>query len=187
MLQVLYGLAFAWLAYASWNSPLSAGKTAALVSALVALQNIALAPIIALSDNQAGMLMLSNSADYISLPLGALVVLHYSLNWQWQPAIWGRVFLGLAATFELGRRMGYNQDYLLIIVAVWVGVLLTSAALFAQRWQPSQRAILAICGTYLAWMLYSQGPYAMPLVMQAAQTTLFVALLSIYKPTQNAS
>ena len=182
MLQLLYGLAFIWLAYASWNSPIAAGKTAGLVALLIALQNIALGPMIALTPDNAGMIMLRNSADYISLPLGALVVLHFSQGWQWQASTWGRVFLGLAATFELARRTGFNDDYLLIIVGVWVAILLASAGLFYQNWQQNQRAILFICGGYLAWMLFSQGTNAMPFVIQAAQTTLFVALLTIYKP-----
>ena len=180
MLPIVYGLAFTWLAYVCWQSSVTAHKTVALASLFIALQNWAVSPLISLSQDHVGMLMLNNSANYISLPLVALAVLHYSLAWQWQTATWGRIFLGLAALFELGRRTDLNADYLLIIIGLWVAVLVTSAGLFGRRWRNNQRLILAICGIYVAWMLYSYGPFNIAQVLHAAQATVLVALLIIY-------
>jgi hypothetical protein len=180
MLPLVYGLTFAWLAYVCWQSHVTAHKTVALASVFIALQNWALSPLIGLPQDHVGMLMLSNCANYISLPLIALAVLHYGLAWQWQTATWGRIFLGLAASFELGRRTGLNADYLLVIIGLWVAVLVTSAGLFARQWNNIQRLVLAICGLYLAWMLYRHGPFNMAQVMYAAQATALVALLIIY-------
>ncbi|MDP6967912.1 MAG: hypothetical protein QGG88_02230 [Gammaproteobacteria bacterium] len=181
MLSLVYGLAFAWLAYNCWHSHVSAAKTAALAALFIALQQVAISPLLNLSPDHSSMLMLSNGVNYISLPLVAMVVLHHSLGWQWQAATWGRIFLGLAAMFELGRRSGLNADYLLVIIGLWIAVLVTSAGLFTHHWNNSQRIILAISGLYLAWILYSYGPFNMAQVLYAAQATVFIALFIIYR------
>lgn len=181
MLPIIIGFAFAWLAYTCWQSQVPSNKTAALASLFIALQQITHAPLINLSADHAGMLMLSNSVSYISLPLIVLVVLHFSLAWQWQTATWGRIFLGLAALFELGRRTGLNADYLLVIIGLWIAVLVVSAGLLSQQWSISQRVILAGCGLYSAWVLYSYGPYNMDYVLSVTQVTAFIILFIIYR------
>lgn len=48
---------------------------------------------------------------YVGFPMMALVLLDLTLGWQWQRATWGRIFLALAALFELMRRAEAGTDY----------------------------------------------------------------------------
>ena len=45
-----------------------------------------------------------NLSLYVGFPMMALIMLDVAMGWQWQRATWGRIFLALAAMFELMRR-----------------------------------------------------------------------------------
>jgi hypothetical protein len=52
-----------------------------------------------------------NLSLYVGFPMMALVSLDLALGWQWQRATWGRIFLALAAMFELMRRAEAGNAY----------------------------------------------------------------------------
>ncbi len=182
MIQLLFALACAWLARVCWRSELPGAKTAALATALIAVFGFLQSPLLGLPKQHTGLIMADNAAHFISLPLVSLIVLHYCRDWHWQAATWGRIFLGLAAMFELGRQMGFNDHYLLILCGAWVAALVSAATMFAPRWQSGQRALLGACGIYVGWLMFNHGASDIHLVTQAAHATAFIALFSIYKP-----
>ena len=53
----------------------------------------------------------NNLGLYVGFPMMALVLLDLVLGWKWQKATWGRIFLGLAAMFELMRRAESGNSY----------------------------------------------------------------------------
>ncbi|MCO4837810.1 MAG: hypothetical protein KC426_06940 [Oceanospirillaceae bacterium] len=61
-----------------------------------------------------------NLSVFVGLPMLALVLLDLMLNWGWQKATWGRIFLALAAMFEVMRRAdaGNNYTHFIFIVCI---------------------------------------------------------------------
>jgi hypothetical protein len=53
----------------------------------------------------------NNLIVYVGFPMMSLVLLDLALGWQWLRATWGRIFLALAAMFELMRRAESGTDY----------------------------------------------------------------------------
>jgi hypothetical protein len=53
----------------------------------------------------------NNLSVYVGFPMMSLVLLDLALGWQWLRATWGRIFLALAAMFELMRRAESGTDY----------------------------------------------------------------------------
>lgn len=186
MIQLLFALACAWLATVCWRSERPAAKTAALTSAFIALFGILQSPLLGLPKTHVALVMADNAAHFISIPLASLIILHHCRDWHWQAATWGRIFLGLAAMFELGRQMGFNGDYLLVICGAWIAALVSAASMFAPRWQTGQRALLGACGVYLGWLMFKHGANDIHLVTQAAHATAFMALFSLYRPSPAA-
>jgi hypothetical protein len=52
-----------------------------------------------------------NLTVFVGLPMMALVLIDFTKQWQWQLVTWGRIFLGLAAMFELLRRAESGNNY----------------------------------------------------------------------------
>ena len=52
-----------------------------------------------------------NLSLYVGFPIMALIMLDVAMGWQWQRATWGRIFLALAAMFELMRRAENGAAY----------------------------------------------------------------------------
>ena len=186
MIQLLFALACGWLATVCWRSELPAAKTAALASAMIAVFGILQSPLLGLPADHTALIMADNVAHFISLPLISLIIVHHCQGWNWQAATWGRIFLGLAAMFELGRQMDFNDIYLLIICGAWIAALVSAATMYAPRWQAGQRALLGACGLYLGWLMFKHGASDVHLVTQAAHATAFMALFSLYKPVKQA-
>lgn len=71
-----------------------------------------------------------NVSLYISLPMLVLAVIDWRYDWRWQKATWGRIFLALAALFELLRRadtslgsmlidgLGFETNYALLVATI---------------------------------------------------------------------
>ena len=186
MIQLLFALACGWLATVCWRSELPAAKTAALASVMIAVFGILQSPYLGLPADHTALIMADNVAHFISLPLISLIIVHHCQDWNWQAATWGRIFLGLAAMFELGRQMDFNDIYLLIICGAWIAALVSAATMYAPRWQAGQRALLGACGLYLGWLMFKHGAGDIHLVTQAAHATAFMALFSLYKPVKEA-
>ena len=65
-------------------------------------------------------LLLANATLYLTPALATLVLLHDQIRCQWRAPTWGRIFLGLVAMFELGRRGDFNNTYLHLLTLAWV-------------------------------------------------------------------
>jgi hypothetical protein len=86
-------------------------KTASFCLWLGAYACIANAPILS-SFIEPEMATLGNNLSvYVGFPMMSLVLLDLALGWQWLRATWGRIFLALAAMFELMRRAESGTDY----------------------------------------------------------------------------
>ena len=72
---------------------------------------IANAPVFNLSIEPEMSTLGNNLGLYVGFPMMALVLLDLALGWEWQKATWGRIFLGLAAMFELMRRAESGNSY----------------------------------------------------------------------------
>jgi len=72
---------------------------------------IANAPVFNLSIEPEMATLGNNLGLYVGFPMMALVLLDLALGWEWQKATWGRIFLGLAAMFELMRRAESGNSY----------------------------------------------------------------------------
>ena len=59
-----------------------------------------------------------NLSVFVGFPMLALVLLDLTIGWHWKRATWGRIFLALAAMFEVMRRaeVGHNYAKFLFIV-----------------------------------------------------------------------
>lgn len=88
-----------------------AHKTAALCLYLGAYACIANAPIFSPFIEPQMATLGVNLSLYVGVPMMALVLLDLAIGWQWKRATWGRVFLALAAMFELMRRAEAGNDY----------------------------------------------------------------------------
>jgi len=137
VIYVLIALKLLYLAATLWRLRLDRGliKTAALSLALTAFGCLANMPLLAPYLGSQLVTMGHNVGLYIGLPMLALGLLDWNFNWHWQKATWGRIFLGLAALFELLRRadtsfgtmlaevLGYTTSHALLIVAAVMAVM----------------------------------------------------------------
>ena len=116
MLSFVYMLLSAFLIALGmllWRLKVSqdAHKTSALCLWLGAYACIANAPIFSPFIEPEMAILGDNLSLYVGFPMMALVLLDLALGWQWQRATWGRIFLALAAMFELMRRAEAGNDY----------------------------------------------------------------------------
>jgi hypothetical protein len=86
-------------------------KTAALCLWLGAYACVANAPIFGPFIEPEMAILGDNLSLYVGFPMMALVLLDLVLGWRWQRATWGRIFLALAAMFELMRRAESGNNY----------------------------------------------------------------------------
>jgi len=93
------------------KGPQDAYKTAAMCLWLGAYACIANAPIFSPVIEPEMAVLGINLCLYVGFPMMALVLLDLALCWQWQRATWGRIFLALAAMFELMRRAESGNNY----------------------------------------------------------------------------
>lgn len=78
-------------------------------------------------DSQTLSRLLGQLRDFIALPMLASLLLCRRLGYQVGRIGWGRWFLALFALFELMRRLGYGEDYRLVLLASSSAALLASA------------------------------------------------------------
>ena len=93
------------------SSSQDAYKVASFCLWIGAYACIANAPVFSLSIEPEMATLGNNLGLYVGFPMMALVLLDLALGWEWQKATWGRIFLGLAATFELMRRAESGNSY----------------------------------------------------------------------------
>ena len=93
------------------SSSQDAYKVASFCLWIGAYACIANAPVFNLSIEPEMATLGNNLGLYVGFPMMALVLLDLALGWEWQKATWGRIFLGLAATFELMRRAESGNSY----------------------------------------------------------------------------
>lgn len=65
-----------------------------------------------------------NLSVFVGLPMLALTLLDLSFSWRWQKATWGRIFLALAAMFEVMRRADVGNNYAKFIFIACIITLL---------------------------------------------------------------
>ena len=90
----------------------------------------------------------------------ALIMLDVAMGWQWQRATWGRIFLALAAMFELMRRAENGHAYgefilwICLLASLWsIYRIIRTARL---QGQASNRLYIGM-GFYFALMMVSLG------------------------------
>ena len=93
------------------SSSQDAYKVASFCLWIGAYACIANAPVFNLSIEPEMATLGNNLGLYVGVPMMALVLLDLALGWEWQKATWGRIFLGLAAMFELMRRAESGNSY----------------------------------------------------------------------------
>lgn len=93
------------------SSSQDAYKVASFCLWIGAYACIANAPVFNLSIEPEMATLGNNLGLYVGFPMMALVLLDLALGWEWQKATWGRIFLGLAAMFELMRRAESGNSY----------------------------------------------------------------------------
>ena len=93
------------------SSSQDAYKVASFCLWIGAYACIANAPVFSLSIEPEMATLGNNLGLYVGFPMMALVLLDLALGWEWQKATWGRIFLGLAAMFELMRRAESGNSY----------------------------------------------------------------------------
>ena len=102
-----------------------------------------------------------NLSLYVGLPMIALVLLDLALEWQWLRATWGRIFLALAAMFELMRRAETGDAYgEFIILAYTLGLLVAIIKLIKVSKSKNQACrlhyfALGVCLTLMLASLWS--------------------------------
>tara|TARA_B100000780_G_C20820329_1_gene325921 strand:- start:26 stop:601 length:576 start_codon:yes stop_codon:yes gene_type:complete len=101
-----------------------------------------------------------NLALYVSVPMATLLLLDVALNWQWQRATWGRIFLSLAAMFELMRRAETGNRYaeIMLIVCILASIFAAYSIIKAAKIKPQANGKLSlVLAAYLGLMVASLG------------------------------
>lgn len=101
-----------------------------------------------------------NLALYVGVPMAALVMLDVALGWHWQRATWGRIFLGLAAMFELMRRAEAGNTYAEFMLMACILALLFAVFKILKLVKLKGQSIAKpglILSLYLAFMVASLG------------------------------
>ena len=103
-----------------------------------------------------------NLSLYVGFPIMALIMLDVAMGWQWQRATWGRIFLALAAMFELMRRAENGAAYgefilwICLLALLWpIYRIIRTARL---QGQASNRLYIGM-GFYFALMMVSLGSF----------------------------
>ena len=86
----------------------------------------------------------------------ALTLLDLSFSWRWQKATWGRIFLALAAMFEVMRRADAGNNYAkFIFIACIITLLFTLFKIVKSALKNNQSvkkgtALLSVCLVLMA-------------------------------------
>ena len=107
----------------------------------------------------------------------ALIMLDVAMGWQWQRATWGRIFLALAAMFELMRRAENGDAYGESIL--WICLLALLWSIFqiirAARFQgPTSNRLYIGLGFYFALMMVTLGSFNTDTMLLWSGLTLIV-------------
>lgn len=183
MSQFAHGvLTLALIAVSLWlwrqREPLAAPARGAISAALLGLGLAAAASLLQSLGTLASELeqtqrMLGLAAQNISLPLLGLAAFYLGRGLQWQPAMWGRILLGLMAAFELLRRMELLFGYQWVINGAGLLAMLAGCLLVLSRDRRPLPFALVCAGGTLAPLL---EPGAAPLNdLFATGNTLFWA------------
>ena len=95
---------------------------------------------------------------YVSFLMMALVMLDLTHGWQWQRATWGRIFLALAAMFELMRRAEAGTDYGQFVLTACTFALLYAIFRIIKNARSTDQALSKYCivlGFYFGLMIAS--------------------------------
>ncbi len=103
-----------------------------------------------------------NLSLYVGFPIMALIMLDVAMGWQWQRATWGRIFLALAAMFELMRRAENGAAYgefilwICLLALLWsIYRIIRTARLQGQ----ASNGLYIGMGFYFALMMVSLGSF----------------------------
>ncbi|MFQ3211164.1 hypothetical protein ABXT70_01530 [Candidatus Njordibacter sp. Uisw_039] len=133
-------------------------KTAALCLCLGAYACITNAPVFSLFIEPEMAILGVNLSLYVGVPMMALVLLDLAIGWQWKRATWGRIFLALAAMFELMRRAEAGNNYGKFILMACTLAVLFAIFRITKSAIPKGQAInklYIMLGFYLGLMLAS--------------------------------
>ncbi|WP_341707047.1 hypothetical protein [Halopseudomonas sp.] len=181
MSQLAYGvLTLALIAACLWlwrqREPLATPARGAITAALLGLGLAAAASLLLSLGSLAKELehtqrMLGLAAQNISLPLLGLAAFYLGRGLQWQPAMWGRILLGLMAAFELLRRMDLLFGYQWVINSAGLLAMLAGCLLVVKGdRRPLPYTLVCAAGT----LAPLQEPSAAPLAdLFLASNTLF--------------
>ena len=107
----------------------------------------------------------------------ALIMLDVAMGWHWQRATWGRIFLALAAMFELMRRAENGDAYGEFIL--WTCLLALLWSIFqiirAARFQgPASNRLYVGLGFYFGLMMATLGSFNTGTMLLWSGLTLLV-------------
>ncbi|MEL0167748.1 MAG: hypothetical protein VW877_06415 [Pseudomonadaceae bacterium] len=188
MNQLAYGvLTLALIAAGLWlwrqRAPLTTPARGAMTAALLSLGLPAAASLLLSLGELASALaqtqrMLGLAAQNLSLPLLGLAALYLGRGLQWQPAVWGRILLGLMAGFELLRRMDQLFGYQWVMNSAAVVTMLVGCLLvFRQDRRALPAVLLCAIGTLAPMFTPGTAPLADLFVPGSTLLWLFPALL----------
>ncbi|GGE32255.1 hypothetical protein GCM10007421_02480 [Halopseudomonas oceani] len=188
MSQLAYGvLTLTLIAASLWlwrqRTPLATPAGGAITAALLGLGLAAAASLLLSLGALAQELehtqrILGLAAQNISLPLLGLAAFFLGRGLQWQPAMWGRILLGLMAAFELLRRMDQLFGYQWAINSAAVLFMLIGCLLvFRQDRRALPAALLCALGTLAPLLKPGTAPLADLFAPGQTLLWLFPALL----------
>lgn len=188
MSQLAYGvLTLALIVACLWlwrqREPLTTPARGAITAALLGLGLAAAASLLLSLGSLAKELehtqrMLGLAAQNISLPLLGLAAFYLGRGLQWQPAMWGRILLGLMAAFELLRRMDLLFGYQWVINSAGLLAMLAGCLLVVKGdRRPLPFALVCAAGTLAPLLEPSAAPLADLFLASNTLFWLFPALL----------
>lgn len=158
-----------WRPVSGWSGAAASLFMAALLGLVTSVLLIADGVFAGLSSEL--LLVLQQALLFAGVPLVAAVWMADAAGQDWDRVIWGRILLGLCAVFEICRRSGWLDHWLLI--ALCSGLLASSLiTLHQSRWLPL--ALTAGIWGAAAVLVWYQGSQSL-----VAALVLFTSLLRL--------
>lgn len=120
------------------------------------------------------LMLASNFAYYVSLPLLAVLVLSVGRNWPGSGRFWGRILLAPIIAFAAARQFHWGVQYTQLIAIL--AILLGLAATFALT-EIRSRALLAASTAGLGVTLICSNPLGIWPILPAAMVSIVGALV----------
>ncbi len=134
-----------WRPVNGWSGAAASLFTAAILGSVTSVLLISAQVFNGLSHDL--LLVLQQALLFAGVPLVAAVWLADAAGQNWDRVIWGRILLGLCAVFEVSRRSGWLDQWLIFVLAAGLVAIFFHCAR-QKRWLP-----LLISGTLWGFAL----------------------------------